>query len=147
MYRHILISTDGSEMARKGVDHGLDLARAIGAKVTVVTVTEIVMTYMSEGTEAGGLSYYHQIVDIQRAAAQNLLAEVEGRAREMGVDVETVCVEQDSAAEAIVETAEQRNCDVIVIASHGRRGLTRVMLGSVAWKVLTLSSIPVLVVR
>lgn len=134
-------------MARKGVDHGLDLARVIGAKVTVVTVTEIVMTYMSEGTEAGGLSYYHQIVDIQRAAAQNLLAEVEGRAREMGVDVETVCVEQDSAAEAIVETAEQRNCDLIVIASHGRRGLTRVMLGSVAWKVLTLSSVPVLVVR
>ena len=149
MYQHILISTDGSELARKGLDHGLALAKAIGAKATIITVTEILLPYVVGGGEAGAFSNYNyqEYLDIQKDGAQRILASAKEEARRIGLEAETLCVEQSSPAQSIVETAGERRCDLIAMSSHGRRGVRRLMLGSVASEVLSLSEIAVLVVR
>lgn len=146
MYKHVLISTDGSEIAQKGVDHGLDLAKANGAKATVVAVIDTAFPYLAE---AGGVSapVYHEYATIQRDAAERILAAAEDQGSGLGVEVETICVEDVAPAQAIVETATSRGCDVIAMSSHGRRGLRRMILGSVAAEVLATSPVPVLIVR
>ena len=146
MYTHVLISTDGSEIAQKGVDHGLDLAKANGAKATIIAVIDTMFPYIAE---AGGVSapVYHEYATIQRDAAEGILAAAADQARGLGVEAETICVEDIPPAQAIVETAAARGCDVIAMSSHGRRGLRRMILGSVAAEVLTTSPVPVLIVR
>jgi nucleotide-binding universal stress UspA family protein len=147
MYRHILITTDGSEIAQKGVDHGLELAKSLNAKATMVIVTEVVMPHLPRGGEATAFAHFHEYAAIQKEAAERVLAAAKEEAGRMGVEADTVCVELGSPADSIIETAKERGCDVIVIASHGRRGLRRLMLGSVAAEVATLSPVPVLIVR
>ncbi len=146
MYEHILISTDGSEVAQKGVDHGLALAKAIGAKATLVTVAETLMAYVGGD---GGLSTtaYLEYTAARRQGAENLLGEAKSAADAMGVEADTVFLEDALPAEAIIETATARGCSLIVMASHGRRGLRKFILGSVTSEVLANSPIPVLVVR
>jgi nucleotide-binding universal stress UspA family protein len=146
MYQHILISTDGSEMAQKGVEQGLALAKALGAKATIITVTEVLALHFPRGAEASALAQYQQFTEIQKDAAERVLLGASKEAARLGVEAETICYEQGSPAEAIVETAKERDCRLIVMSSHGRRGLQRLMLGSVAAGVLGLSPIPVLVV-
>lgn len=148
MYRHILIATDGSEVAQNGVDHGLQLAHSLGARVTLLTVTEPYPAYI--GGEFGALpaeaflaSYDKDQTDIATA----LLASARKTADTYGVAVETLHVPETPAAEAIVQTAQDRGCDLIVMGSHGRRGIGRLVLGSKTWEVATHSSVPVLVVR
>lgn len=145
MYQHILICTDGSEFARKGVDHGLALAQAFGAKVTIVVVSETILPHVGEG-EVGAFAY-QDYTAMQKAAAERVLATVEQEALGRGLKVDTVWQEMGSPAEAIVETAKTSGCDLIVMSSHGRRGLRRLLLGSVTSEVLVLSPVPVLVVR
>jgi len=156
LYRHILISTDGSEVAQKGVDHGLSLAKALGARVTLLTVSERLPAYAALD---GGLSQmvYDEYVASQKEAADKILADAGAAARRLGVAAEPVYVETalpaeailETAlpAEAILETAEARGCSLITMASHGRRGLGRLVLGSVTAEVLARSPVPVLVVR
>lgn len=146
MYQHVLISTDGSEIARKGVDHGLDLAKANGAKATIIAVIDTTFPYIAE---AGGVGapVYHEYASIQRDTAERILETAADQARGLGVDAETICVEDVPPAQAIVETAASRGCDVIAMSSHGRRGLRRMILGSVAAEVLATSPVPVLIVR
>ena len=146
MYRHILISTDGSEVAQKGVDHGLSLAKALGARVTLLTVSERLPAYAALD---GGLSQmvYDEYVASQKEAADKILADAGAAARRLGVAAEPVYVETALPAEAILETAEARGCSLITMASHGRRGLGRLVLGSVTAEVLARSPVPVLVVR
>lgn len=145
MYTHVLISTDGSEIAQKGVAHGLSLAKATGAKVTILGVVETVLPYApSDGTSA---LMYHEYADAQRNAAEGILASVQEEAGRLGVAAETICLDGVTPADAIVETAKSRGCDLIAMASHGRRGLRRMILGSVTSEVLALSPIPVLVVK
>jgi nucleotide-binding universal stress UspA family protein len=146
MSQHILISTDGSEIAQKGVDQGLALAKAMDAKVTIVTVTEVLVPYLPRGGEVTALAHYQEFAEIQKDAAERVLADASEAARRMGVEAETLCVELGSPPDAIVETAKERNCSLIAMASHGRRGLSRLMLGSVTLEVLAISPIPVLVV-
>ena len=144
MYKHVLIATDGSELAAKAVATGLELARALGAKVTAVTATEPWTTMMT-----GEPALVFPIEDYEKAAAQKadrILAEVEAAARQRDVACETVHV-KDFPAEGIIATATARGCDLIVMSSHGRRGLARVLLGSQALSVLTHSTIPVLICR
>lgn len=144
MYKHVLIATDGSELAAKAVATGLELARALGAKVTAVTATEPWTTMMT-----GEPALVFPIEDYEKAAAQKadrILAEVEAAARQRDVACETVHVE-DFPAEGIIATATARGCDLIVMSSHGRRGLARMLLGSQALSVLTHSTIPVLICR
>ena len=149
MYKHLLISTDGSDLAKKGVDHGLALAKAIGAKTTLITVTEVLLPYIVGATESATVSNYNyrEYLDIQKEAAERVLARAREEALAMGLEADAVCFEQGSPAQAIVETAKARGCDLVVMSSHGRRGVRRLMLGSVASEVLALSETPVLVVR
>lgn len=149
MYKHILISTDGSEVAQKGVDHGLSLAKSLGAKVTVVTVTE---RFPFEAGAAGAgwvptpsdISGYEES---QKELAAGILAKVQQAAGKLGVTAEVLHVPDARPAEAIVEVAKSEGCSLIVMASHGRRGLGRLLLGSQTSEVLAHSPVPVLVVR
>ncbi len=144
MYKHILIATDGSELAAKAVTTGLALAKALGAKVTAVNATEP-WTAMVTGEAA--LAF--PIEEYEKSSAESaakILSEVSAAAQKQGVACETVHV-NDFPAEAIIETAKGRGCDLIVMSSHGRRGLARVLLGSQATRVLTLSTVPVLICR
>ena len=146
MYKHILISTDGSEVAQKGVDHGLSLARSLGAKITIVTVTERFPMSPSPDWIPGPAD----IADWdarQKEAATKVLADVKAAAGRLGVAAETVHVPDAQPAETIVATAKEYHCDFIVMASHGRRGLRRLLLGSQTSEVLLSSPVPVLVVR
>ena len=144
MYKHLLIATDGSELAGKAVATGLQLAKALGAKVTAVTVTEA-WAAMVPGEGA----FVFPVEEYERAAAQNaarILADVAAQAQKLGVACETVHV-TEFPAEGIILTAKDKGCDLIVMASHGRRGISRVLLGSQAVRVLTHSTVPVLICR
>lgn len=146
MYQHILISTDGSDVAQKGVDHGLTLAKGLDAKVTILTVTERLPVYA--GLDVGLSAFaYDDYAASQKEAAEKVLAAAKAAAGRLGVEAETVFLENALPAEAIVETAKARNCSLIAMSSHGRRGLGRLVLGSVTSEVLTHSPVPVLVVR
>lgn len=146
LYKHILISTDGSEVAAKGVDHGLALAKSVGAKVTIVMVTERFPVY-------GGSEWIPGPMELeayesgQKENAAKVLADVKAAADRLGVANETLHVPEAQPAEAIVDTAGKRGCDLIVMSSHGRRGLRRLLLGSQTSEVLVSSPVPVLVVR
>ena len=145
MYRHLVIATDGSELAKKAVEQGLALAKAIGAKVTAVTVSE-----PSPSLVTADASVVLPIDDYEQAAAASaakILGEVGAAAKTGGVACDVVHVKDQFPAEGIVETAQARGGDLIVMASHGRRGLSKLLLGSQANKVVSQSSVPVLVCR
>lgn len=146
MYKHILISNDGSDVARKGVDHGLALAKSLGAKATIVTVTERYPVYPSPDWIPGPAEM-EAYATIQKESATKILADVKAAADRAGVAVETVHVPDAQPAEAIIATVKDRHCDLIVMSSHGRRGLRRILLGSQTSEVLVSSPVPVLVVR
>lgn len=139
VYIHILLTTDGSELAQRGVDHGLRLAKELGSKVTALTVTRpypLRSATTADAWETG-----------QKEHADEVLAPIRKVAFKMGVQAHVVHAKNESAAEAIVETAQKLGCDLIVMASHGRRGVTRLLLGSQTAEVVQSSAIPVLVVR
>ena len=146
MYKHILISTDGSDLAQKGLDHGLTLAKGLGAKVTIATVTERLPVYF--GLDAGAAAVaYDGYGASQRDAARNTLTAAKAAAAKMGVTADTVLLENALPAEAILDTAKAHGCSLIAMASHGRRGLGRLVMGRVTAEVLAHSPVPVLVVR
>jgi nucleotide-binding universal stress UspA family protein len=145
MYKHILIATDGSELAAKAVSAGLALAKELNAKVTAVSATQPWSAMMA----SDGPAFNFPIDAYEKAAkegAERILLKVQEDARKLGLDCQTVHV-SDFPADGIVATAKNRGCDLIVMASHGRRGFARALLGSQAMEVLTHSSIPVLVCR
>lgn len=145
MYKHLLIATDGSELATKAVEQGLSLAKALSAKVTIVTVTEPWVTFAP-----GEVAVVYPVEEYEKAAAANAKRILDGvgtLAAKIGVTFETAYVKDQFPAEGIVETAKSRGCDLIVMASHGRRGFMRLVLGSEANRVVTHSTIPVLICR
>jgi len=149
MYRNILIATDGSELAAKGVEHGLSLALELNAKVTVITVTE---PFPMEAA-AGGMGWVPSQIDFDRYAegqkehAEGILSGVREAAQKLGIAADTKHVAEARPAEAIVQFAKDGGFGLIVMASHGRRGLKRLLLGSQTSEVLAESDVPVLVVR
>lgn len=147
MYTHLLIATDGSEVAAKGLEQGLQLAAALKADVTLVTVSEPAQMADAGIVWGGSPTLLQEYRDRTHEAAQKILAAAGHRAAELGVPHHPVHVPDRYPAEAILETARERGCDLIVMATHGRRGLDRLLLGSQAQAVLTHSTIPVLVVR
>ena len=145
MYQHILIATDGSELAGKAVTTGLALAKQLSAAVTAVTVTEP-WTALIAGEMALGFPYQ----EYEQGAAENaarILAAVREAGKGIGVAWATGPLPDRFPAEAIVEYANEQGCDLIVMASHGRRGLSKLLLGSETTGVLTHSSVAVLVCR
>ena len=145
VFKHILIPTDGSELATQAVDKGMALAASIGASVTVVTVTEPfqILSANAMQVESTRASYDGDA----RAYAEKVLATAREKAAAAGVSVETHHKWHDSPYEAIIDTALAEGCDLIAMASHGRRGMAAVVMGSQATKILTHSKIPVLVYR
>lgn len=148
MYKNILIATDGSELAAKGVRHGLALAEQLGAKVTFLSVVEPLLPEAIRAALAGGIEDpvggYDQQID---SSMKQRYAALEKEAAQFGIGVEMLHEIDENPAEAIVRFAEMKACDLIVMASHGRRGLRKALLGSQTAEVLVHTSIPVLVIR
>ncbi len=148
MHKHILIATDGSELASKAAAYGIALAKEHKALVTVVTVTEPWSAF-NLALEAG-LSNPNPVGQYEAeaaAAAKRVLDKVAQIAMSQGVACNLVHVPDRHPAEGIVATAKEKGCDLIVMATHGRRGIDRILLGSQAGEVLTYSTVPVLIVR
>jgi nucleotide-binding universal stress UspA family protein len=144
MYRHILIPTDGSELAERAVTHGLSLAKFLGAKVTVIIVEEQPSTLFAIPDPGVGVAFVELTEQIKKHAT-SALDRAANAAKQAGVPCETIQVQDVQPYEAIIATATDRGCDLIVMASHGRGGLSALVLGSVTNKVLTHAKIPVLV--
>src|SRR5215472_254844 len=138
MYKHILIPTDGSELAGKAVQHGAALAKQIGAKVTMLTVLPPEM-----------ITSDREMSEIRKASMRKHAEEILGAVAKQtaGIACETIQVEHEQPYQAIINTADSKGCDLIVMASHGRRGISAIVLGSETVKVLTHCKIPVLVYR
>jgi nucleotide-binding universal stress UspA family protein len=150
MYANILLSTDGSDVARKGVEHGIALAKALNAKVTVVTVSEPLPVDYGSGHASGWIPSKEEFDRYDEACkerAGKVLDEPELWRSRVGISAELLHVPNAHPATAIIETAKSRGCDLIVMASHGRRGLRKLWLGSQTSEVLADGSVPVLVVH
>ena len=145
MYKHILIPTDGSEFSNKAVLQGSALARAIGARVTIVTASPTFQTFAPDPFMA--VTTPEQMRQLCGNDAVEMLAAAAETAKRTGAPCDTVHVEDDRPYQAIIDTATKRGCDLIFMASHGRKGLSAILLGSETIKVLTHSKIPVLVCR
>jgi nucleotide-binding universal stress UspA family protein len=145
MYRHILIPTDGSELSQKAIDHGAKLAKALNGKVTAVTVSEPFHIFAVESSMVTDTpeEYKRRIA----AVSAKYLKAAKDTATAASVTCDGVHVEHEHPYEAIIDTARKMGCDAIVMASHGRRGVSAIVLGSETVKVLTHSSTPVVVVR
>ncbi len=147
MYQHLLVATDHSRLSRKAEKAAIGLAAATGAKLTVL---HVVPDYPKSYFEAAITLTPEDVARIAGAwtargrKAVDAVAAVAARA---GVQAQGVLAHSDQVAEAVMAAARKHKCDLIVMASHGRRGLTRVLLGSETQHVLTHSTIPVLVLR
>jgi nucleotide-binding universal stress UspA family protein len=145
MYQNILIPTDGSELASKAITHGVELAKVHNAKITGVAVSPTWHDTADDEfvVEISCESYKRSTA--QRAS--KWLAPIAEAAKAAGVPCETVHATDNHPWQGIIATAKNRGCDLIVMASHGRRGLSALVIGSETVKVLTHSTIPVLVYR
>jgi nucleotide-binding universal stress UspA family protein len=144
MYKHILLPTDGSELSKAAMKHGIALAKAIGARVTALVVsTPLNSLVVDPSIVSSALDQYKALVVTQTA---KYLDNVRNDALAEGVECSTLCIEHDKPYEAIVETAKKQGCDLVVMASHGLRGISAI-LGSETLKVLTHTSVPILVYR
>jgi len=149
MYNHILVATDGSELSAKGVDQGVRLAQKLGAAVTIVTVTEPWVSIGADATFGWG-GYSNPIDEYEKASAASaamILKDASEAAASIGVTAKTIHIPNAYPADAIVAAATENGADLIVMSSHGRRGLGRLLLGSQASQVLTQSPLPVLIVK
>jgi nucleotide-binding universal stress UspA family protein len=147
MYKHILIPTDGSETATKAVRAGIEYAREAGARITLFTaVPEYRLPSEAELMSRQAISLDEHARRSKEAADAALAAAVES-ARAAGVDFDTDFAQKDQPYQAIIEAARRLGCDAIFMASHGRKGIDKLLHGSETIDVLTHSDIPTLVVR
>jgi len=147
LFKNILVPTDGSDLATNAVEQAIHFAKETGAKITAMTVTEPFPPHL--GSVASNQLEYAPIEYIKHAEAyaDTVLGAVSAAANSAGVACEVLHVEHGQIYQAIIDAADARKCDLIVMASHGRRGVSAVVLGSETVKVLTHSKIPVLVYR
>lgn len=145
MYKHILIPTDGSELSDKAVRAGIDLAQQVKARVTVFTASPPYHYYPSE-TAVGLESPAVYTASAEERAAARLKPGLE-YAHAVGVAASTEHVFAEHPYEAIIAVAAKEGCDLVCMASHGRKGLAGLVIGSETNKVLTHSRVPVLVCR
>jgi len=145
MFKHILLAIDGSQASDKAVQSALKLAKLTGAKLLAVTATEIWSALEVSGPDGRGRIQKFEAA--QKVAADKIIAAFLAVAKDAGIESRTVHVPDQDAASAIVDTAKREGCDVIVMGSHGRRGLDRLLVGSQAQRVLTHATCPVLVCR
>jgi nucleotide-binding universal stress UspA family protein len=144
MFKKILLPTDGSELSARAIAGAVDMAKKLGAKIVGMTVIEPYSYSSLSEYRPESFEDYEARMD---KAAQERLQNVESAAKAANVAVETKVAKSFSPYEAIIDMAKKNDCDAIFMASHGRRGLSAVLLGSETQKVLTHSTIPVLVYR
>jgi nucleotide-binding universal stress UspA family protein len=147
MFTHLLVATDGSERSQRAVRHAVDLASKLGAKLTIVTamspnVPQLMAEYPSVLRITGD-----SVGEAIEADARTHLAAAKDVADEVGVAADTVLALNPFPWQGILETAGKLGCDAILMASHGRRGASAVLLGSETQKVLAHATVPVIVVR
>ena len=147
MYRRILIPTDGSAVARKAVDTGVALAKALKASVVGYHALEAIEHIYVRGGTSVRQATATEIERAMREAGERCLDEIREAAASAGVACETVMTSPAGSYQGIIDAARERSCDLVCIGSHGRGGVASVILGSVALKVLSHSTIPVLVCR
>ncbi len=145
MFKHILISTDGSPVSNKAAKAGIALASALGAKITAYSAVEPLQPIYVEGYVDTRM--IDAIEDKARKAALILVTAIGKMAKAAGVPFASLVTQPNTAYEGIIDAAKRRKCDAIFMASHGRRGFSRLIMGSVTQKVLTHSRIPVVVYR
>lgn len=145
MFKHLLLPTDGSQLSEAAIHKGVQFAKSINAKVTGFYVLPEfhLFTYRTEMLE----DTKEQFARDSRAHAEQFLAVIEMAAKAAGVACDTAFATSDHPHEAIIQAAEEKSCDLIVMASHGRKGVQGILLGSETHKVLTHSTLPVLVYR
>jgi nucleotide-binding universal stress UspA family protein len=147
MYKRILVATDGSKLSKLAVDHAINLADITGAEVVAL---KVVPRYPQTYFEGGMALAAAEVARVEKQWNEEALTAVNavksaGQLRE--VKVKPITVKSDLIAEAVIAAAKKHKCDLIVMASHGRRGIKRLLLGSETQQVLTHSHIPVLVLR
>ena len=147
MYNRILIATDGSPLSNTAVEHGLSLAALTGATVVALKVVPRYPRSYFEGSAPLNRDEVKQVEQRWSDAALAELGEIKKMGAEQGISVKSVVAKSELIAESIISAATKNNCDLIVMASHGRKGIKRVLLGSETQHVLTHSHIPVLVLR
>jgi len=147
MYKRILVSTDGSELSAKAVDHALQLAANCGAEVVAMTVVAHYPRSYYDGSLPLSNDEVERVEKHWADAGHKILDAVRAAGAAKGVTVSDVVAKSDLVADAIIETAKKQGADLIVMASHGRKGVSRMLLGSETQQVLTRSQIPVLVLR
>ena len=147
MFKHILVPTDGSKLSVKAAKQAVKLAKTLGAKVTgFYAAPDHSSTYYGDGYILRAPSAKDQ-ADLSQNQARKCLSTIEVEAEVEKVACEVFHVISDSPYEAIIDAAKKKKCDLIFMASHGRRGLSGLVLGSETQKVLVHSKIPVLVYR
>ncbi|MET1114877.1 MAG: universal stress protein [Comamonas sp.] len=147
MYQRILIATDGSPLSDQAIESGLSLAALCKASVVVVKVVPLYARSFLEGGDYTSLEDVKRIEDQWVHSAQQSLNEIQAMGEARGVVVTTSVMKSDLIAETLIDVAKAHGCDLIVMASHGRKGLKRLLLGSETQHVLTHSTVPVLVLR
>ncbi len=144
MYQRILVPTDGSDITAKAVDSAISLAKVLGAQIVTLSVKEpFPYSAISEMQPVPPQEYF----DAQERISATRVQQVQQACAAAGVACEVHTVEADHPWQAIIDVAKTAGCDLLVMASHGRRGVSALLLGSETQKVLTHSTVPVLVVR
>jgi nucleotide-binding universal stress UspA family protein len=149
MYKHILLAHDGSDLSSAALKQAIQVAKALGAKLTAIHVVQpFHLSFRTLSTPSSVRDKIEGDHDAEALdAARKMLAAAQAEAKAQGVDCATVAILGDHPYQGIIDQATASGCDVIMMASHGRRGFEGLLLGSETAKVLTHSRIPVLVVR
>lgn len=144
MFKHILVPTDGSELSQKAIDGAIDLAQSVGARITAYACLPQYPYSPFADVAVEPPDDFHARAE---AEAREHLRAVEAAAQQAGVPCDSATSVESAPYIGIIETAEARGCDVILMASHGRRGLGSILIGSETQRVLTHTKIPVIVYR
>jgi nucleotide-binding universal stress UspA family protein len=147
MYKRILVATDGSELSGKAVDHAIALAKVHGSELVALKVTQLQIDDHWDGQIRRDAGAKAEQEKNRAEISQAIVDGVKASAQAAGVTATAMTEKSNFIADTVIEVAKKQNCDLIVMASHGRRGLARVLLGSETQHVLTHSHIPVLVLR
>ena len=147
MYQRILVATDGSQLSKKAVRSAIDLASEMGAELVAMTVVPRYPMSYFEGAVGISPSDIARTEKAWTDKALEVVDAVEEQARKRGVTARATVVHSDAVAEAIIAGAKKNKCDLIVMASHGRKGIKRLLLGSETQHVLTHTEVPVLVMH
>jgi nucleotide-binding universal stress UspA family protein len=147
MFKHILIPTDGSDLSKKAIKKGIEFAKKIKARVTTIHVVPEFKIIADESFVSLTPEAKRRFEEESLRRARKMLDLIVQQAKAQGVRCAAVAEANDLPYQQIIATAKSSKCDLILMASHGRRGIASVLLGSETAKVLTHSTIPVLVVR